>query len=147
MMDKNLLLETLKRVGKIIAEDLQKRSSDMMGTELYEEKLFIPKFNPERQYLNFTVGYICQSEAGRVVKLLQPYDSTIFTQQPEELPAQWGFYWSTNPDEALPFVAISTSPYMKGDCCIENDIVYRSLIDNNTWKPSEYPQGWEVTTK
>ena len=59
-------------------------------------------------------------------------------------PAQWGFKWSQNAEHALPFVAISTSPYMKGDCCTDGDVVYRSTIDNNTWKPVDYPQGWEV---
>ena len=147
MTNKELVLETLKRAGRMVAKELQEKSSEMTGTELYEEKLFIPNFNPERQYLNFTAGYICRSEAGRVVKLLQPYDSTIYTQQPEELPAQWGFYWSQNPDEALPFVAISTSPYNKGDCCTEEGKTYRSLIDNNTWNPSAYPAGWELVTE
>jgi len=146
-MTENLILETLKRVGKIVAKDLQEKSSEMTGTELYEDKLFIPKFDPKRQYLNFQAGYICKSDAGRVVKLLQPYDSSIFTQQPEELPAQWGFYWSQNPDEALPFAAISTSPYMTGDCCMIDDKVYRSTIDNNIWSPVDYPQGWTLVTK
>ena len=37
-------------------------------------------------------GFVCRSTAGRVVRLLQPYDSTIYnTQEPEELEAQWGF--------------------------------------------------------
>jgi hypothetical protein len=77
------------------------------------------------------------------VKLLQPYDSTIFTGEPEELPAQWGFVWSNDPAKAKPFVAISTSPYMKGNCCSEEGEVFRSLIDNNVHAPSAYPQGWE----
>ena len=83
------------------------------------------------------------SPAGRVVRLLQPYDSTIYTQVPEELAAQWGFVWSTDPAKALPFVAISTSPYKKGDCCTEGGKVYRSTLDNNVWSPSAYPQGWD----
>ena len=91
-----------------------------------------------------TDGFVCRSSAGRVVRLIQNYDSSIYTQEPEDLPAQWGFVWSTDPEKALPFIAISTSPYMTGDCCTENDIVYRSTIDNNVWAPSAYPQGWEV---
>lgn len=147
MTKADLILAALKRVGQMMAEELQGKSSEMTGTELYDEKSFIPDFNPERQYLNFEAGYICKSAAGRVVKLLQPYDSTIYTQQPEELPAQWGFYWSQNPAEALPFIALSTSPYAKGDCCIEDGVVYRSLIDTNTWAPSAYAAGWEKVTE
>mgnify|MGYP006946912421 FL=1 len=88
-------------------------------------------------------GFVCQSSAGRVVRLVQPYDSTIYTKEPEELPAQWGFAWSTDPAKALPFVAMATSPYNKGDCCTEGSKVYRSTLDSNVWSPSAYPQGWE----
>ena len=54
--------------------------------------------------------------------------------------------WSTDPAKALPFVAISTSPYSVGECCTEGGKVYRSTIDNNVWAPSAYPQGWEEVT-
>ena len=143
-MTRETILDVLKKAGRMAAEELKERSAEMTGSELYNEKDFIPAFNPERQYLNFPVGYICKSAAGRVVKLLQPYDSTVYIGQPEELPAQWGFFWSTDPEKALPFVALSTSPYNTGDCCTENETVYRSLIDNNVWKPSDYPAGWEA---
>jgi hypothetical protein len=66
----------------------------------------------------------------------------VYTAEPEELPAQYGFVWSDDPDKALPFVAISTSPYMKGNCCTENNVIYRSKIDNNVHAPSAYADGW-----
>ncbi len=143
MTSKEYVLSTMKRYGKAMAEALQKKSPDMTGTEFYEEDGFIPEFDATKQYLNYSAGYICKSSAGRVVKLLQPYDSTVYTQEPEELPAQWGFYWSTDPAKALPFVAISTSPYMQGDCCEFEGKVYSSVMDNNTWSPSDYPDGWK----
>lgn len=143
MTNKSFVLKFMSKFGNDIAKQLQEDAPNMTGTELYESGIFIPDFNPERQYLNYEPGYICKSEAGRIVKLLQPYDSTVYTAQPEELPAQWGFYWSSDPKEALPFVALSTSPYMIGDCCTDEGNTYRSIIDNNTWKPSEYPSGWE----
>ena len=141
------ILETIKKMAKFYAENVQSKAPEMSGTELYEEKTFIPNFDATRQYLNFPIGYVCKSKAGRLVKLIQPYDSTIYTQQPEELSAHWGFYWSKEPKEALPFIALSTSPYGKGDCCTDNGVVYRSLIDNNVYAPSTYPQGWEVVTQ
>lgn len=144
MTSKNLVLRTLKSYGKIVAEELQKRAPNMTGNELYQTDDFLPSFNPEKQYLNYPIGYVCKSPSGRIVKLLQPYDSTVFTQEPEELPAQWGFYWSKEPSKALPFISLSTSPYMIDDCCIEDGVVYRSIIDNNVWKPSENPSGWEL---
>lgn len=146
MTNKELVLETMRRSGKLIAQSVQDKSADMTGTELNAESDYIPSFKAaieKMNMLNRPIGFICKSTAGRVVKLLQVYDSTVYTQEPEELPAQWGFVWSDNPAHALPFVAISTSPYMTGNCCSENGTVYRSLIDNNVWAPSAYPQGWE----
>ena len=146
MTNRELVLETLKRSGKLIAQSVQTRSADMTGTELNAEQSYIPSFTiacAKMNMLNRPVGFVCKSSAGRVVKLLQVYDSTIYTAEPEELPAQWGFVWSDDPAHAKPFVAISTSPYMKGNCCIEGDNTFRSLIDNNVHAPSAYPQGWE----
>lgn len=146
MTNKEFVLETMKRSGKLAAQNIQDKSGTMTGTELNGETAYIPDFTAackKMNMLNRPVGFVCKSSAGRVVKLLQNYDSTIYTQEPEELAAQWGFVWSDDPNHALPFVALSTSPYMKGNCCTENDIVYRSLMDNNVYAPSAYPQGWE----
>ena len=132
--------------GRRQALDLQSRAPEMTGTELYAEDACIPDFlaaKAKQNMLDRPVGFVCKSSAGRVVRLLQVYDSDIYTQEPEELPAQWGFAWSTDPAKALPFVAMSTSPYNKGDCCTEGSKVYRSTLDNNVWSPSAYPQGWE----
>lgn len=141
--NKTFVLDTMRKFGESAARDLQTRAPDMTGTEIYGENGFLPAFNAAKQYLNYAAGYVCVSAAGRAMRLLQPYDSTIYTQQPEELPAQWGFYWSTNPDDALPFVSLATSPYNTGDCCTDAGWVWRSKIDNNVWAPSEYEQGWE----
>lgn len=143
MTSREYVLEMMYRVGLAAAQSLQSRAAELTGSEVYAEQSAVPDFDPEKQYLNYKAGFVCRSPSGRLVKLLQPYDSTVYTQTPEELPAQWGFYWSQNPEDALPFVAMSTSPYITGDCCTENGVVYRSTIDNNVWPPSEYPQGWE----
>ena len=143
MTSKDFVLEFLNKFGNEIAKHIQKEAPNMSGTELYESETFIPDFNPEKQYMNFPIGYVCKSAAGRLVKLLQPYDSKVFVAQPEELPAQWGFYWSKDSTKALPFVAISTSPYMKDDCCTYEESTYRSLIDNNVWSPKDSPTAWE----
>lgn len=145
--NKEYVLETLRGVGLTMATNLQIEADTMTGTELYDRENYIPDFAEaikKKNMLERDVGFTCLSSAGRVVRLLQKYDSTIYTAEPEELPSLWGFKWSTNPDHALPFVAISTSPYMKDEVCSENEVVYRSKIDNNVWSPTEYPQGWEV---
>lgn len=149
MNDRELILDTLRRMGKNIAQTLQGNAESMTGTELYEQEDYIPDFQAAVAKMNMLerpIGFVCKSSAGRVVKLLQPYDSTVYTQEPEELTAQWGFKWSTDPAKALPFVAISTSPFMTGDCCTEDGVTYRSKADNNVHAPSAWPDGWEVAT-
>lgn len=143
MTDKELVLTTMRKYGKAVAENLQERVPEMNGTEIIAEEEFLPDFDPARQYLNYPAGYVCKSALGNAVKLIQPYDSTIYTQQPEELSAQWGFYWSTDPKKAKPFVAISTSPYMTGDCCTNNGHVWKSGQDNNVWEPGTVGVNWE----
>ena len=146
MTSKERVLQRERDRGRMAAQEVQTKSTDMTGTELNAVDDRIPRFAAaaaRKNMLDRPVGFVCKSTAGRVVKLLQPYDSDIYTQEPEELPAQWGFAWSTDPAKALPFVAMSTSPYNKDDCCTEGSKVYRSTLDNNVWSPSAYPQGWE----
>ena len=129
MTQKDIVLDAMRRQGQALALDLQDRAADMTGTELYAEDSYIPDFAAAKAAQNMLArpaGFVCRSTAGRVVRLLQPYDSDIYSAEPEELPAQWGFAWSTDPAKALPFVALATSPYMTGDCCTEEGQVYRS---------------------
>ena len=150
MRNKELVLETLKRSGRLAAENVQMRADNMTGTELNHETDYIPDFRAAcavMDMLSRKIGFVCKSSAGRVVKLLQSYDSSVFTQDPEDLPAQWGFVWSNDPRHALPFVAISTSPYRTGNVCEENGVVYRSKMDNNIHAPSQYPAGWETASE
>lgn len=147
MKSKDFVLETLRRSGKIAAQSLQDRAKDMDGTQLYSESDYIPDFAEavkKMNMLNRPLGFVCKSSAGRVVRLIQNYDSNIFTAEPEELPAQFGFVWSKEPAKALPFIALATSPYMTDECCTENGIVYRSKMDNNVHSPTDYPDGWVV---
>lgn len=151
MTNKEYVLETLKRSGKLAAQNVQEKAETMTGTELNAEDMYIPDFkaavankNMLERKAGLTDGFVCKSSAGRVVRLIQNYDSNIFTQEPEELPAQFGFVWSNDPAKAKPFIALSTSPYMFGNCCSEYGLIYRSKIDNNVNAPSSYADGWEL---
>ena len=146
---KTFVLETFNRFGATQAQQVQADSPNMSGTELNAISDYIPDFQAAKAKQNMLTrpagqenGFVCRSTAGRVVRLLQVYDSDVYTQEPEDLPAQWRFVWSQDPDKALPFIALSTSPYATGDCCTEGGHVYRSTIDNNVWATSAYPQGW-----
>ena len=150
MTDMEYVLETMKRFGKVAAQSLQDRSSTMDGTQLYAEEEYIPSFTAAVAKQNMltrkageTDGFICKSSAGRVVRLIQNYDSETYTQEPEELPAQWRFVWSKDPQKALPFISLATSPYATGDCCTYEGHVWRSGQDVNTWAPGTVGVSWE----
>ena len=144
--DKEFVLQTMRDTGLSQAQRIQAEAPDMTGTELYAEEQYIPDFQAAvtaKNMLERTAGFVCRSPAGRLVKLIQPYDSTIYPQEPEDLPAQWGFQWSTDPKKALPFIALSTSPYAKDDCCTHDGHVWRSGQDNNVWAPGTVGVKWD----
>ena len=146
MTDKEYVLETMQAQGLAAAQTLQAEAPELTGTELYAGEGYIPGFTAacaRKNMLERTAGFVCRSAAGRVVRLLQPYDSTIYTQEPEELPAQWGFVWSTDPAYALPFISLATSPYNTGDCCTHEGHVWRSGQDGNVWAPGSVGVRWE----
>ena len=146
MTSKEKVLQRERQRGYEAAKQVQSSAEYMTGTELYAAEDRLPSFAAacrRKNMLDRPIGFVCKSSAGRVVRLLQPYDSDVYTAEPEELSAQWGFKWSTDPADALPFLALSTSPYNIGECCSENSKVYRSAISSNVWAPSAYPQGWE----
>lgn len=140
-----LLKKLFLRFVRMVSVDVQARAPDMDVDEIYDNEDFFPMWNPDKHnYLKKKAGYVCKTPFGNLVRLIQPYDSTIYTDPPEQLPAQWGFYWSKDPKKAKGFIKSATSPYGIGDCCIENGVVYRSKMENNTFAPSEYERGWEI---
>lgn len=154
MTSKEKVLKRERDRGRMAALEVQEKSPDMTGTELNAADDRIPRFSEAVKKQNMlqrragqTDGFVCKSSAGRVVRLIQNYDSDTYPQEPEELPAQWRFVWSQDPAKALPFIALSTSPYNTGDCCTENGEAFRSKIDNNVHAPSAYPAGWGVCTE
>ena len=140
----------MRSQGRADAQDIQTRSPDMDGTALYAEEQKIPDFQAAKAKANMstrkagqTDGFVCRSSAGRVVRLIQTYDSDTYPAEPEELPAQWRFVWSTDPKKTLPFISLATSPYATGDCCTYEGHVWRSGQDTNTWAPGTVGVQWE----
>lgn len=145
-MSNELYTSAMYAKGLADAADLQSRAPEMDGTALYAEEDKIPDFQAARAAKNMLerpVGFVCRSTAGRVVKLLQVYDSTIYTQEPEELAAQWGFVWSKDPNKALPFIQLATSTYATGECCTAAGHVWRSKQDGVNWSPETNPEFWD----
>jgi hypothetical protein len=141
----------MRSQGRADALDLQERSPNLTGTELNAEDDKIPAFRAAVAAKNMMErtagqkdGFVCRSTAGRVVRLIQNYDSDIFTGEPEELKSQFRFVWSTDPAKAKPFIASSTSYYNTGDCCLNKaGEPRRSRIDVNTFDPDVSPEFWK----
>lgn len=151
MTSKERVLRREYERGRLAACTLQQNAHTMEGTELNEAADRIPRFcaavkrkNMLERKAGLADGFVCKSSAGRVVRLIQNYDSDIFTQEPELLPAQFAFVWSCDPSHALPFLSLSTSPYMTGNFCTEKGNIYRAKRDGNIHPPSVDPSGWEV---
>ena len=146
MNSKERVLQRERERGRAAALEVQDKASSMDGTQLNAADDRIPRFTEavkRRNMLDRPLGFVCKSSAGRVVRLIQPYDSDIYRQEPEELSAHYGFVWSKDPKKARPFISLATSPYMTGECCTYGGETYRSKIESNVWSPSSYPDGWE----
>lgn len=158
MTSKERVLQRERDRGRMAAQAVQEASPTMTGTEINAADDRIPRFAEAVKHKNMLNrkagqedGFVCLSSAGRVVRLIQPYDSindyrhTDGTPwEPEELPAQWRFVWSHDPAKAKPFIASSTSYYNKGDCCLNAaGEPKRSTIDANVFDPDVSPQFWE----
>lgn len=148
MSENTLYKEAMYAKGLSDAADLQSRAQEGTadGTAIFEEAEKVPLFAEARKVKNMLhrpIGFVCQTSQGRMVKLNQPYDSDIFTQEPEELQAQWGWYWSKDPKKALPFIPLATSTYAAGECCTAAGYVWASNIPNNNWSPETNPEFWD----
>ena len=143
--NKTLVLETMKQFGIQAVNALEADAPKMDGTQLVDQEQYIPDFDPDKhQYLNWTIGQAVRDE-GQVWKLIQPYDSNIYKDHPNNLRAHWGLMHTKDPYKAKPYVEpLGTSGmYMKDECCTEGGKIYISTIDNNVWTPTAYPSGWK----
>ena len=79
---------------------------------------------------------------GKLYKVIQEHTS-LENWIPSELPA---LYLSMMPENVIPEWKQPTGghdAYKKGDKVIYEGKVYESLIDNNTWSPIDYKEGWK----
>lgn len=144
MVNKDYVLDKMKEIGLQAAEALQAKAHELDGTSLIANENDIPDFNPNVQYLNWSVG-TCVRDDGQVWQLIAPYDSITYKDRPADLRAQWALCHTKDPERAKQYVAPygTSGLYMEGECCIDDGRVYRSTVDNNSWKPDEYLQSWE----
>ena len=98
-------------------------------------------------YESYEIGKSYQTDdifkyEGKLYKVIQEHTSQE-DWIPSELPA---LYLNMMPENVIPEWIPPTGShdaYNTGDKVIFEGDVYESTIDNNTWSPTDYPQGWE----
>ena len=158
LTNKEFVLDVHRQMGKADALSLRERAASMTPTEIIEEEIKIPYFNPNADYTNAPIGTpVVESVDGewQVFTLLQPHNAAFYAgSTPSNTRSLWSLAHTKNPKKAKAWVApLGTSGmYMEGECCKDSGEVYRSRVDDNPYSPSAYPAYWdkidmtEVTT-
>ena len=112
--------------------------------ELSEEELLemVDLYSQYEIGYSYLVGDIFKYE-GKLYKVIQAHVS-----QEDWLPSELAaLYLNMMPENVIPEWIPPTGShdaYNKGDKVIFEGEVYESIIDSNTWLPTDYPQGWKV---
>ena len=138
--------DELKVRGKADAAALAARavSGEADGTELTASQDQIPTWR-QRDFSAIPIGSPYKWN-GLVYKLWQQHDAT---QQPDWTPDQavslWDVCHTTDPAKAKPYTAPqgSRGMWQEGECCVEQDHVWRCKKDSTVYPPSQLPDSWE----
>lgn len=136
-------LEKAREFRRKIDANLQATRKLIRVDELSEEELteMIDLYESYQVDKLYKVNDIFKYE-GKLYKVIQEHTSQE-DWIPSELPA---LYLNFMPENVIPEWVQPTGnhdAYNTGDKVIYEGKVYESLIDNNTWSPLDYPQGWK----
>ncbi|MEG0913715.1 MAG: hypothetical protein RSG53_08920 [Oscillospiraceae bacterium] len=138
----------MKRLGKAEAISLRTKavSGEADGTELINDEAYIPEWT-QRNYTTIPVGSPFKY-GEQVYTLTQQHDATS---QPDWKPgiaySLWDIKHTQDPVFAKPYIPPQGAwgLYATGSCMIWSDgHVYISTMENNSWTPESYPQGWKL---
>lgn len=126
-----------------LREELNKITASMTDEEAVERSILFPNWKSGKEYtINQRIRY-----GGRIFKVLQNHTSQD-DWTPSRAPSLFAEILTSEDEEPQEWQQpSSTNPYLTGDKVIYNGLVYESLIDNNTWSPEDYPQGWKLISE
>lgn len=130
-------LETIAVTREVIRKLIP--IDELTPEELMELRGIYDPFKVPKAYVT---GDIIRYE-DKLYKVVQDHTSQD-NWTPDAVPA---LYTPIEPEGVIPEWKKPTGEhdaYMKGDQILFEGEVYRSLIDSNTWSPTEYPAGWEA---
>ena len=139
------LAEAMRIFAKENALHLKTQGKGMSGTEIIDQKIFIPEWKPaDYQTVGAPVRY-----AGQVYKVLQAHDSTANPDwTPASQPALFSICHTTDPAKAKPWAEPqgTSGMYQLGDCYIADDgTIYRQIYDgDNVYNAEALPERWEA---
>lgn len=145
MSAKDRVLARERARGRSDALDLAGRASALDGTALIAEEDHIPAWREDAVYTADMVGWPVQ-DAGQIYTILQAHTPANNPGvRPADLPAIYSRQNTSDPARAKPWMAPAgtSGVYLIGNCAVDEGHVWRSAIDNNVWRPTEYPAGWE----
>ena len=146
------LVSLLERVEKTEAtvEDTKKATARLvLATEIdpTEMEELISVFAPWKIGETLAVGDIRRYE-GKLYKCIQGH-KTQGDWTPSGTPSLFTLYTPKSTEEGEEIVPDFVQPtgahdaYKKGDKVAYSGKIYESVIDNNTYSPEDYPQGWK----
>ena len=148
LTEEEQLIEQTNKAMEIFNINFNDLLPDLTDEQALEMPLLFPKWQANIQYeVGYRVLYL-----GTLYKVIQAHTSQ-YGWEPDITPSLFAKNLIVKDDDGEQ-VDIpeweqpgSTNPYMKGDKVRFEGKVYQSLIDNNVWSPSAYPQGWEEVTE
>lgn len=145
MTNKEFVLMVFRENGRSDALSLRSLAADMDGTAIIAEEQKIPVWDPKKDYREWPVGGPV-THGGNVFGLLQPHNAAYYTGTPADMAALWSPLHTKDPAKAKPWLAPNGTSglYSTGECCVWNEAVYRSTVDNNPYSPGDYPAWWEA---
>ena len=155
--------EAVQRVVEGKVQDLEVTLS-LLGAEVDDLKIIVfENLTPEQEeelldkYPDWEVGV--SYEAGDIIN----YDDVLYvvvqahTSQADWLPSEvaslYKLHLSDELEDGTEVISGWVQPtgahdaYHTGDKVVFEGTVYESTVDNNTWSPSDYPQGWSEVTE
>lgn len=146
--NKQFVLEVQHNMGKADALTLASNAQGMTPTQVIEEEAKVPMFVWGTDYSllpkDAPIAEMVDGEI-QIFKMITPVNTAHYPNiTPNTERSLYSLCHTTNPKKAKAWVApLGTSGlYVTDECCTENGRVYQSKIDNNSWSPSAYPDGW-----
>lgn len=155
MKSQKLILNVIYEQGRADALNLRNRAANMDGTAIIAEEEKIPMFDPMKDYTEWAIGapvYDLIDGEKQIFTLLIPHNALSYPDvRPNNNPTLWSITHTKDTSRAKPYLAPNgvSGMYMMDEVCTDPNaedktVVYRSIVDNNAYAPSEYVDNWVI---